>query len=133
MACCRATVPQDGQQLTANEGVSTQLTRDAIKASPVHDSEIPLERDFETQLYTFHGKAGYWSSERVASWLKPARHSFCGTTTALSDRVTGGRIPVLPPRSTRIRVLQVQGDPRLRYARDCSESVPHPAVSMPLR
>ena len=41
--------------------VLTHLTRDAIKGSPVYDSRIPLERDFETQLYAFHGKAGYWS------------------------------------------------------------------------
>jgi hypothetical protein len=46
--------------------VSTQLTRDAIKDSPAYDSRIPLERDFETQLYAFYGKAGYWSEDRAA-------------------------------------------------------------------
>jgi sporulation protein YlmC with PRC-barrel domain len=50
--------------------VSTQLTRDAIKDSPDYDNRIPLERDFETQLYAFYGKAGYWSEERAALRLK---------------------------------------------------------------
>jgi hypothetical protein len=50
--------------------VSTQLTRDAIKESPAYDSKIPLERDFEAQLYAFYGKAGYWSDERAALRLK---------------------------------------------------------------
>jgi PRC-barrel domain len=40
--------------------VSTGLTRDAISNSPAYDSRIPLERDFETQLYAAYGKAGYW-------------------------------------------------------------------------
>jgi PRC-barrel domain len=50
--------------------VSTELTRDAIKDSPDYDNRIPLERDFETQLYAFYGKAGYWSEERAALRLK---------------------------------------------------------------
>ncbi|CAB3759970.1 PRC-barrel domain-containing protein [Paraburkholderia humisilvae] len=50
--------------------ISTQLTRDAIKSSPAYDSRIPLARDFETQLFAFYGKAGYWSDERTALRLK---------------------------------------------------------------
>jgi hypothetical protein len=42
--------------------VSTEMSRDSIRDSPVYDSTVPLERDFETQLYAFYGKAGYWSS-----------------------------------------------------------------------
>jgi hypothetical protein len=41
--------------------VSTEMTRDSIRDSPVYDSAVPLERDFETQLYAFYGKPGYWS------------------------------------------------------------------------
>ncbi|GAB2923659.1 PRC-barrel domain-containing protein [Paraburkholderia jirisanensis] len=41
--------------------VLTEMTRDSIRDSPVYDSAVPLERDFETQLYAFYGKAGYWS------------------------------------------------------------------------
>jgi hypothetical protein len=37
------------------------MTRDSIRDSPVYDSAVPLERDFETKLYAFYGKAGYWS------------------------------------------------------------------------
>jgi sporulation protein YlmC with PRC-barrel domain len=43
--------------------VSTQLTRDAIKDSPAYDSNVPIGREFETGLYAFYGKPGYWSKD----------------------------------------------------------------------
>ncbi|MGF6755850.1 PRC-barrel domain-containing protein [Paraburkholderia sp. GAS42] len=49
--------------------VSTELTRDAIKDSPAYDSSVPVVRDYETELYAFYGKKGYWAekSENVAA------------------------------------------------------------------
>jgi len=46
--------------------VSTTLTRDAIKQSPAYDDAIPVNRDYETALYEFYGREGYWSKERAA-------------------------------------------------------------------
>ncbi|MGF6532694.1 hypothetical protein P3T20_003490 [Paraburkholderia sp. GAS206C] len=45
--------------------VSTMLTRDAIKQSPAYDDAIPVNRDYETALYEFYGREGYWSKQRV--------------------------------------------------------------------
>jgi hypothetical protein len=41
--------------------VSTEMMRDLIRDSTVYNSAVPLERDFEKQLYVFCGKAAYWS------------------------------------------------------------------------
>ena len=43
--------------------VSTELTRDAIKDSPAYDSSVPVVRDYETELYAFYGKKGYWAEK----------------------------------------------------------------------
>lgn len=40
--------------------VYTQLSRDAIKASPEYDARSPLDRDYETRLHEAHGRQGYW-------------------------------------------------------------------------
>ncbi len=50
--------------------VSTELTRDSIKNSPAYDNSVPVERSFETELYGFYGKPGYWL-ERAAASLGP--------------------------------------------------------------
>jgi hypothetical protein len=41
-------------------GVSTQLSRDAIKGSPRTTAGFRYSVIFETELYACHGKAGYW-------------------------------------------------------------------------
>ncbi|WP_338048155.1 hypothetical protein [Paraburkholderia azotifigens] len=69
--------------------VSTKLTRDAIKSSPAYDNRIPLERDFETQLYAFYGKVGYWSDEKGG--VAPERNgwrSVCGPIGHCQSRCT---------------------------------------------
>ncbi len=40
--------------------VSTSLLREAIKDSPEYNGAAPPKRNYETQLYRFYGKRGYW-------------------------------------------------------------------------
>ncbi len=43
--------------------VSTRLTREAIKNSPLYDASVPLGRSHEAALHEHYGKDGYWSSD----------------------------------------------------------------------
>jgi hypothetical protein len=44
----------------AESTLKVDLTRDAVKASPLYDSAIPLNRELETGIYEHYGRAGYW-------------------------------------------------------------------------
>jgi hypothetical protein len=41
--------------------VTTELTRDSIRRSPVYDDSVPIHRSYEVALHEFYGKQGYWS------------------------------------------------------------------------
>ena len=40
--------------------VRVGLTREGVKTAPEFDPEHPLERDYETRLYTHYGRRNYW-------------------------------------------------------------------------
>lgn len=40
--------------------VQTKLTREQIKNSPEYADDLPLDRDYETELHKFYGEPGYW-------------------------------------------------------------------------
>jgi hypothetical protein len=44
----------------AESMLKVDLTRDAVKASPLYDSAIPLNRELETGIYEHYGRDGYW-------------------------------------------------------------------------
>jgi hypothetical protein len=44
----------------AESTLKVDLTRDAVKASPMYDSAIPLNRELETGIYEHYGRDGYW-------------------------------------------------------------------------
>jgi hypothetical protein len=37
------------------------LSRDAVKSSPVYDPAALLDREWERNLHTHYGRTGYWS------------------------------------------------------------------------
>jgi hypothetical protein len=41
--------------------VSVDLSRDAVKSSPVYDPAALLDREWERNLHTHYGRTGYWS------------------------------------------------------------------------
>ena len=43
--------------------VSVNVTRDAVKNSPVYHPEVPVDREHEKTLYRFHNRPGYWGTE----------------------------------------------------------------------
>jgi len=47
--------------------VTTRLTQDSIRLSPVYDNAIPIHRSYEVALHEFYGKQGYWSEAGPAS------------------------------------------------------------------
>ena len=47
--------------------VTTELTRDSIRRSPVYDDSVPIHRSYEVALHEFYGKQGYWSEAGPAS------------------------------------------------------------------
>jgi hypothetical protein len=44
----------------AESKLVVDLTRQAVKDSPVYDSKIPLDRVLETGIYDHYGRDGYW-------------------------------------------------------------------------
>jgi len=44
----------------AESTLKVDLTRDAVKESPLYDSAIPLNRELETGIYAHYGRDGYW-------------------------------------------------------------------------
>jgi sporulation protein YlmC with PRC-barrel domain len=40
--------------------VTTPLSRDAIKAAPEFDPTVPVNREYEVQLYDYYGRPVYW-------------------------------------------------------------------------
>lgn len=44
--------------------VTTNLDREAIKASPVYDANVVLNRDAEADIYNHYGRHGYWPENR---------------------------------------------------------------------
>jgi sporulation protein YlmC with PRC-barrel domain len=49
----------------ADETVEIDLTRSAIKGSPVYDPSATLDREREARLYEYYGRASYWSDDPV--------------------------------------------------------------------
>jgi hypothetical protein len=49
----------------SDETVSVDLSRDAVKASPLYDSNALLDREWERNLHSHYGYTGYWSSAEV--------------------------------------------------------------------
>jgi hypothetical protein len=45
--------------------VSVEFTRDAIKAAPSYDANVPIDREYETELYRHYCKQSYWSDDSV--------------------------------------------------------------------
>jgi hypothetical protein len=45
--------------------VFMDMTRDAIKGSPVWIEQGTVDRDYEARLHEHHGRTGYWSVDRV--------------------------------------------------------------------
>lgn len=43
--------------------VSVDSKRQAVKAAPVYDPAVPLDRAQEMRLYQHHGRQGYWEAE----------------------------------------------------------------------
>ena len=43
--------------------VSVNVTRDAIKNSPVYNPDVEVDRAHEKTLYRFHDRPGYWGTE----------------------------------------------------------------------
>lgn len=41
--------------------VSTTLTSNAIKNSPIYDDSVPVDRHYEVVLHEFHARDGYWA------------------------------------------------------------------------
>jgi hypothetical protein len=49
----------------ANETVSVDLSRDAIKTAPVYDPEAIWSRALDRSLYQHYGRTGYWADSPV--------------------------------------------------------------------
>jgi len=45
----------------AEQTVTVDLTRDALKRAPTYDPALPLAREMEIAVYKHYGRAGYWS------------------------------------------------------------------------
>ncbi len=45
----------------------TELSREAIKASPGYDPAQPINRDYEGQLYDYYGRPAYWTQVAAPS------------------------------------------------------------------
>lgn len=48
--------------LWSDETVSVDLTREAVKDSPVYDPDVAWSREFEQRLYQHYGRPGYWTA-----------------------------------------------------------------------
>lgn len=46
----------------ANHTVTIDLSRDKIKQSPEYDSQLPISREYETQLHDYYGRRAYWET-----------------------------------------------------------------------
>jgi hypothetical protein len=46
--------------------VFTDLSRDAIKNAPRYDEKEILTRDYETNLFSYYKRQGYWTTEKTA-------------------------------------------------------------------
>lgn len=44
----------------SDKQVSVNLAKDEIKESPPYDSDVPLDRDYETRLHQHYGRPIYW-------------------------------------------------------------------------
>jgi hypothetical protein len=53
--------------------VSVNLTREAIKNSPLYNASAALERSHEAAMYTHYGQPGYWESEAKMREVKAQR------------------------------------------------------------
>jgi uncharacterized protein YrrD len=45
--------------------VFVNVTSDSIKNAPEYDETLSLTRDYETSLYNYYGRKGYWTEEAV--------------------------------------------------------------------
>ncbi len=54
--------------------VHLDMSREAIKASPIWDGNAAVNREYETRLYDYYGRPVYWTSDLPRS-VQPAHHS----------------------------------------------------------
>jgi hypothetical protein len=47
----------------AKSKVFVALTREMIQGGPEYDESMPIEREYESQLYVHYGRPPYWSHE----------------------------------------------------------------------
>lgn len=43
-----------------DSSVQVDLTKEGVKMSPEYDPSVPVNREYEAQVYDFHGKPVYW-------------------------------------------------------------------------
>lgn len=60
--------PQSIRQMSwAEQTVSVDLTREALRQAPAYDPSVPLTREMETAVYQHYGWAGHWPGAASAS------------------------------------------------------------------
>jgi uncharacterized protein YrrD len=45
--------------------VSAELTRDTVKAAPKYDTHVPIDRQYEAELYRHYCRQSYWSDDSI--------------------------------------------------------------------
>jgi hypothetical protein len=57
----------------AESTVDVDLTREAVKSSPLYDAKQPIDRDQEAAIHAHYGRAAYWSRESQSAASQPRR------------------------------------------------------------
>jgi hypothetical protein len=57
----------------AEQAVTVDLTREALKQAPSYDPAMPLSREMEIAVYKHYGRAGYWAGEPASDRAMASR------------------------------------------------------------
>lgn len=57
----------------AEQAVTVDLTREALKQAPWYDPAVPLSREMEIAVYKHYGLAGHWAGEPASDRSMPSR------------------------------------------------------------
>lgn len=57
----------------AEQAVTVDLTREALKQAPWYDPAVPLSREMEIAVYKHYGRAGHWAGEPASDRAMPSR------------------------------------------------------------
>lgn len=97
-----------------------QLTRDQVRNSPLVDTEKPVSRQHEAQLYQYYGWTPYWSGFAPFGLdMMAAATGLMGVISAAQNAGKGRPSDSTPP------IDEAGGDPHLRSANELIGSTVH--------